>query len=153
MADKEYFEDYEVGQKAISPARTITEADIHTFAGLTGDWHPLHTDAEYAKNTMFGERIAHGMLVLAVGSALQLRLGQYAALPKYFIAFYGIDKVRFTNPVRIGDTIHSETETIAAEPKDENRGVLTAQSTIKNQRGEPCCMYTAKFLVARRPKS
>ncbi|MCX5914589.1 MAG: MaoC/PaaZ C-terminal domain-containing protein, partial [Deltaproteobacteria bacterium] len=86
-----------------------------------------------------------------IGSALQLRLGPYASLPKYFIAFYGIDKVRFTNPVRIGDTIHSETEVMAADAKDDTRGVITAQSTIKNQRDEPCCVYTAKFLCARRP--
>jgi acyl dehydratase len=153
MADKEYFEDYKVGEKTLSPARTITEADIHAFAALTGDWHPLHTDVEYAKNTMFGERIAHGMLVLVIGSALQLRLGPYASLPKSFIAFYGIDKVRFTNPVRIGDTIHSETEVMAADAKDDTRGVVTAQSTIKNQRDEPCCVYTAKFLCGRRPSA
>lgn len=151
MDEKEYFEDYSVGEKTVSPARTITEADIHAFASLTGDWHPLHTDAEFARNTMFGERIAHGMLVLVIGSALTLRLGQHVALPKYFLAFYGIDGVRFTNPVRIGDTIHCESEITEMNAKDERRGVITAKSEIKNQRDEVCCAYSARFLCMRRP--
>ena len=62
--EKLYFEDYTLGERFVSPARTITEADIINFASLTGDWHPLHTDVEYAKSTPFGERIAHGMLTL-----------------------------------------------------------------------------------------
>lgn len=151
MKDKEYFEDYQSGERFASPARTITEADIHAFASLTGDWHPLHTDAEFAKNTMFGERIAHGMLVLVIGSALMLRLGQYVTLPKNFIAFYGIDQVRFTNPVRIGDTIRCESEIMEMSAKDEQRGVVTAKSEIKNQRDEVCCAYSARFLCMRRP--
>jgi acyl dehydratase len=85
--EKSYFEDYTVGEKFISPARTITETDITLFAAFTGDWHPLHTDVEFAKKTFFGERIAHGMLSLCVGSALIFRLGPYVALPKSFIAF------------------------------------------------------------------
>jgi 3-hydroxybutyryl-CoA dehydratase len=73
-----------------SPGRTITETDIVMFAAFTGDWHPLHTNVEFAKKTIFGERIAHGMLTLCVGSALMFRLGMYAALPKSLIAFYGL---------------------------------------------------------------
>ena len=80
--------------------KVMTEEDVFLFAGITGDRNPLHTSHEFAAKTRFGERIAHGMLVLVIGSALQLRLGPYASLPKSFIAFYGIDKVRFTNPVR-----------------------------------------------------
>ena len=152
MEEKEYFEDYKAGEKFISPGRTITESDIHAFSAFTGDWHPLHTNVEYAKETMFKERIAHGMLVLVVGSALQFRLGQYVALPKNFIAFYGMDRVRFTGPVSIGDTINCETEVMAMDAKDDQRGVVTSQSTIKNQRGEPCCVFVTKFLCARRPK-
>ena len=78
------------GDRRETPARTMTEADIHAFAALTGDWHPLHTDAEFAAESPFGERIAHGLLILSVGSALAFRLGQYEVLPQSFIAFSGM---------------------------------------------------------------
>ena len=68
--EKHWLEDYAVGETLVSPARTLTESDVHAFAALTGDWHPLHTDVPYASASPFGERIAHGMLVLVVGSAL-----------------------------------------------------------------------------------
>ena len=108
IRERSCFEDFEVGETTVSPARTVTETDIVNFCGLTGDWHPLHTDVEYAAAGPFGERIAHGMLVLSIGSALAFRLGQYAVLPKSFIAFYGMEEVRFTWPVKIGDTIRCE---------------------------------------------
>ncbi len=152
MKEKNYWEDYEIGEKMISPGRTITEADLVMFSAFTGDWHPLHTNVEYASKTPFGERIAHGMLVLVVGSALGFRLGEYVMLPRSFIAFYGIDKVRFTGAVKIGDTIHREEEILEATAKDDNRGVITSKSSIKNQRGEDCCIFTSKFLCGRAPK-
>lgn len=148
--EKLWFEDYHVGENLISPGRTITEADIVNFAGLTGDWHPLHTDAEYARTTPFGERVAHGMLTLCIGSALLFRLGQYAALPRSFIAFYGMDAIRFVGPVKIGDTIHCEMEVIALEEKDEQRGVIVARNRIQNQRGEDVVVYTTRALVGRK---
>ncbi|MBT7697561.1 MAG: dehydratase [Desulfobacterales bacterium] len=150
--EKEYFEDYTVGEKFITPARTITETDIGMFAGLTGDWHELHTNVEYAKDTPFGVRIAHGMLVLAVGSALSMRLGKYVTTPKAFIAFYGMDSIRFIAPTKIGDTIHLEFEVAELTEKDDKRGVITSKNTIKNQRGEECCVYISKVLAGRRPK-
>jgi len=149
--EKEYFEDYQVGEKMISPGRTITESDIVLFAAFTGDWHPLHTNVEYAKSTIFGERIAHGMLALVVGSALGFRLGQYVVTPKSFIAFYGMDKVRFTAPLKIGDTIHLEKEIIEMTSKDEHRGIITASNIIKNQRGENVVVFNARILVGRKP--
>ena len=78
--EKVFYEDYQVGELLVSPGRTITETDIILFAGLTGDWHPIHTNVEYAKKTMFGERIAHGMLGLSVGSALIFLLVVFATL-------------------------------------------------------------------------
>ena len=150
--EKSYWEDYTIGENMVSPGRTITEADLVMFSAFTGDWHPLHTNVEYASKTLFGERIAHGMLVLVVGSALGFRLGQYVMLPKSFIAFYGIDKVRFTGPVKVGDTIHLEAEIIETTAKDDERGIITSKSSIKNQRGEDCCVFTTKFLCGRAPK-
>lgn len=151
MMEKVYFEDYTIGEKLVSPARTVTEADIVNYASLTGDWHPLHTDIEYAKRTPFGERIAHGMLTLSIGLALPFRLGLYVALPKSFIAFYGIDKLRFTHPCKIGDTIHSEVEITDMITKDDQRGVIVSQNTIVNQNNKACVVYTSRMLAGRKP--
>jgi 3-hydroxybutyryl-CoA dehydratase len=148
--EKIFFEDYEVGELLVSPGRTITETDIILFAGLTGDWHPIHTNVEYAKKTMFGERIAHGMLGLAVGSALIFRLGPYVFTPKKFIAFYGMDKIRFVGPIKIGDTIRCEAKVAEMKERDENMGTIGYEATIKNQRDEDCIFFTPKILVGRK---
>ena len=148
----EYLDDYAVGERFVSPARTITEADIVNFAGITGDWHPLHTDVEYAAKTPFKERIAHGMLTLSVGMVLPFRLGPYSSfLPRSFIAFYGMENVRFTAPTKIGDTIHCEVEVTEITDKGKGRGVLTTQNQIKNQRGEVLVSYVIKVLCGKRP--
>ena len=151
MKEKNYLEDYELGEVLITPGRTITEADIVNFAGLTGDWNPLHTDVTYAETTVFGERIAHGFLTLVVGSALIFRLGPFAFLPRSFIAFYGMDGVRFPAPVRIGDTIRLECEITDVAFKNKKMGVMTARGAIKNQKDEVCCAYTVRLACGRRP--
>lgn len=147
--EKNSLDDYKVGEKFITPGRTITESDITSFAGLSGDFHPMHTDIVYAEKTTFGERIAHGMLVLAIGTALPYRLGPNYFLPHSFIAFYGMESVRFTSPVKINDTIHFEGEVTAIEVRDERRGVLTWTGRIINQRGELCCTVVMKLLCGR----
>lgn len=151
MKDKDYFEDYAVGETFVSPGRTITETDIIMFSAFTCDWNPLHTDAEFAKTTPFGGRIAHGMLTLCVGSALLFRLGMYTVLPRSFIAFYGMDSVRFVGPVRIGDTIHCESEVVQLDAKDDKSGVIFAKNSIKNQKGEEVVVYSTRALVGRKP--
>ena len=150
---KLFFEDYAVGEAFKSPARTMTETDIVLFASLTGDWHPIHTNVEYAKKAFFGERIAHGMLTLCVGSALIFRLGPFVALPKSFIAFYGMDSVRFTGPVKIGDTIHCVVQVEKLEAKDDRTGVIVSKNFIRNQRDEDVVVYTTRALVGRKPKA
>jgi acyl dehydratase len=147
--DYEYLEDYFVGETMVSPGRTLTEADIVNFAGFTGDWHPLHTDVTYASQTPFGERIAHGMLTLSLGMALPLRLGY---LPRSFIAFYGMDSVRFTAPARIGDTLHCVVDVIELVDKDDHRGVLVMRQAVKNQKGELLVTLVSKVLCGKRPK-
>jgi len=148
----EYLDDYAVGERFVSPARTITEADIVNFAGITGDWHPLHTDVEYAAQTPYRERIAHGMLTLSIGMALPLRLrGHSNFRPESFIAFYGMDNVRFMAPTKIGDTIHCEVEVTEITVKGKSGGVLTTQNQIKNQRGEVLATYVVKVLRDKRP--
>ena len=148
--DKEFFEDCAVGEKALSPGRTITETDIVLFAAFTGYWLAIHTDAEYAKRTPFGERIAHGLLVLTVGSALLLR-ARFSLLPRSTIALYEVERVRFVGPAKIGDTIHTEGEVIRTTPLDQTRGLVAVRGEIKNQRDELLATFTVKGLVGRRP--
>jgi len=136
----------------VSPARTITEGDLVNFAALTGDWHPLHTDVEYAARTPFKGRIAHGMLVLSIGLSLPFRLGQYSSyLPKSFIAFYGMEGVRFTAPTRIGDTIRCEVEVIEITDKGKDAGVLTVRNRIVNQKDETAATFVMKLFCGKRP--
>ncbi len=138
-----YFDDFQVGDKIITRGRTITEADIVTFSAFSGDWHPLHTDVEYAREGPFGERIAHGFLVLSVASGL-LPLSEMA-----IIAFYGIDKLRFVNPVKLLDTIHVEFETVEKQGRDERGGVITFRQTVKNQKGEEVAVGTMRSFIAK----
>lgn len=140
-----YLEDFQVGQKITTRARTVTEADIVNFASLSGDWYGIHVDAELAKKTIFGGRIAHGFLVLSIAS------GFTTPYEVAVIAFYGMDKVRFTGPVKIGDTIHLETEVIEIKDKGEF-GVVANQWHIKNQREEDVAILVTKAAVAKKPK-
>ncbi len=141
-----YFEDIELGQKTTTKARTITEADIVNFAALTWDTYPLHTDTEYAKNTPFGERIAHGMLVLSYAMGLVMSHGSTGKV----IAFYGMDKLRFTGPTKIGDTIHVETQVSEKDDRGSKGGVVTSRFLVKNQRGETVIDAVTKGLIAKR---
>ena len=153
MEEKIFMENYRVGERFVSPARTITETDIVMFAGMTGDWNPMHTDAEFAKKSFFGERIAHGMLVLSIGTALLFRMGPNVVLPRSFIAFYGMDSVRFVGAVKIGDTIHCEAEVVELKEKNQTLGIIVAKNSIKNQRNEDVVVFSTSALVGRRPKN
>lgn len=104
-----YFEDFEVGQRFVTAGRTVTEADVVNFAGVSGDYNPIHTDAEFAKSTPFGQRIAHGLLVLSMLTGLRQRTG---ATDGTLIAWLEIRNYRFLKPVLIGDTVHGETEIV-----------------------------------------
>ena len=100
-----YFEEFEVGQIMISPGRTITESDVVGFAGLSGDYNQIHTDAQYAETSPFGARVAHGLLGLSIASGLALRTG---VLEGTIMAFREINNWKFVKPVYFGDTIHVE---------------------------------------------
>jgi acyl dehydratase len=131
-----YFDDFEIGQAWTSPARTITEADVVMFAGISGDFNPLHTDEEFAKQTQFGGRIFHGPGVFAVATGLESRLGIKEGTA---IAFLGMTW-NLKGPVRIGDTMHVE-ETVAAKKPSSSksdRGVVTFDVSVMNQNGEVC---------------
>jgi acyl dehydratase len=129
-----YFEDFQVGQRFTTPARTVTEADIVHFAGISGDYNPIHTDAEFAKTAPFGERIAHGLLVLSMLTGLRQRSGHFEGT---LIAWLEIRNYRFLKPVLIGDTVHGETEILEKrETSRPDRGVLVQRVRVVNQRGE-----------------
>ena len=140
-----YFEDFKIGEKLTTRRRTITETDIVNFAAFSGDWYPLHVDVEYAKNSPFGERIAHGMLVLSATSGL-MPLTDWA-----IVAFYGIDKVRFFAPTKIGDTLYVEIEVTEKVEKNELGGVVTFNNMVKNQRDEDVAISITKVFIAKKP--
>ena len=138
-----YFDDIQLGDRNTTPARTITETDIVNFASLSGDWFPLHTDAGYAESTFYGERIAHGMLILSVVTGL-ITLTSGAVQ-----AFHGIENLRFARPTLIGDTIHAETEVTDLKGRGD-AGLVTSELTVKNQRGETVVTASFRWLVACR---
>ncbi len=143
---RRYYDEIEVGEEYESPGRTITETDIVLFAGLSGDYNVLHTDAEFMKTSIFGERIAHGLLVLAIQSGLFSRAtGAYATL-----AFVGL-RWKFKAPIKIGDTIRLRarvrTKRDVGKP---DRGLVTVERTVVNQRGEVVQEGETDLLVERR---
>lgn len=128
-----YYEEMEVGLEVASPGRTVTETDVVLFAGLSGDYNQLHTDAEFARGTIFGQRIAHGLLGLSIASGLASRLG---FIESTAIAFMGLDW-KFKAPVLIGDTISLVAR--VARKREVRRlggGIVVFQVSLKNQRGE-----------------
>ncbi len=146
-----YFEDFEEDLTIVTPARTITETDIVNFAALTGDWTNLHTDAEFAKTTMFGQRIAHGLLILSVASGLAVRLG---FMEDSVMAFLSVDEWKFKAPVFIGDTIHVEAKVSSLRKlRRLGGGAVTLDVSVLNQKGETVQNGKWTVLIKNRPES
>jgi len=143
----QYFEDFKIGSEFETRGRTITETDIVMFACLTGDFIELHVNEEYARQSMFGQRIAHGMLVFSISAGLTAQTNLFNDT---VLAFYGLDTLRFTKPVFIGDTIRVRKRCLTQQAKDEERGVIGFETTVINQRNEPVIVYHDKLLVKRR---
>ena len=144
---RRWFEEIEVGEESESPGRTVTEADIVLFAGLSGDYNVLHTDAEFMKSSIFGERIAHGLLGLAIQSGLFTRAGiPYATLGS------GALRWKFKAPIKIGDTIRVRARVTAKEEEPKaDRGLVTVQRQVLNQRDEVVQEGETDLIVQRRP--
>ncbi|MEA2226544.1 MAG: hypothetical protein QOF04_174 [Solirubrobacteraceae bacterium] len=129
-----YFEDVEVGMRFESPSRTITEADIVNFAGVSGDFNPLHTDEVFAKGTIYGRRIAHGVLALSVVTGLRQRMGTFDGT---LMGFLEIRSWRFRAPVFPGDTIRAITSVAELrETSKPDRGVMVQGIEVLNQDGD-----------------
>lgn len=129
-----FYEEIEIGQKYATPARTVTEADIVNFAGLSGDFNPIHMDEEFCRALGLGGRFAHGLLVLSILTGLNERVG---FLEGTILAFLGINNLSFKKYVRPGDTIHAEVEVIdKRESSKPGRGVVTSRFTGLNQDGD-----------------
>jgi acyl dehydratase len=145
-----YFEEFQAGQRIVSAGRTVTEADIVNFAGLSGDFTQIHTDAEYARNTIMKQRVAHGILVLAIASGLAIQTG---VLEGTVILFREITEWKFIKTVFIGDTVHVEME--VKETKEIRRlggGSVVIDLSVKNQNGEVVMRGVWNTLVSSRPQ-
>jgi acyl dehydratase len=143
-----HYEDLEVGRRWRTAARTVTEADVVAFAGVSGDFNPIHVDAEHAATTSFGERIAHGALVLAIATGLRQQEGVFRGTLK---AWLGMREWRFQAPVRIGDTLHVVTEIKERRAtKDAAAGLVVQFVEVRNQRDEVVAEGEFVTLMARR---
>jgi 3-hydroxybutyryl-CoA dehydratase len=139
-----HFEQFTVGQKVVTQGRTITETDIVNFAGLTGDYNQIHTDAHYAADYAFGERIAHGLLVQSIATGLAVLTG---FIEGTVLAFRELD-CKFSLPVKIGDTIHVELEITELKPlRPLGGGTVAMKYKVVNQKGAAVQRGTWTMLI------
>ena len=143
-----YFDDFNVGDSYESRARTMTEADIVAFTGLSGDFSPLHTDEEFARRGPFGRRVAHGTLILAFASGLTYALSSPG---EKILAFYGLDRVRFLGPVGPGDTIRVRGTIEELIPREDGTGVVARTEEILNQDDKLVAVLRKRTLQQARP--
>ena len=145
-----YFEDFEVGQRFYSIGRTITESDIVNFAGLSGDYNQIHTDAQFAENTPFEQRIAHGLLVTSIASGLVMQSGLIEGTT---LAFREIKNWKFAKPAFIGDTVHVEVDVESTKAlRRVGGGAIEIALTVKNQHDEIVMKGVWTVLIVSRPK-
>jgi acyl dehydratase len=129
-----YFEDFTLGQTITTQGRTVTEGDVVTFAGLSGDYNQIHTDAAYAAGTPFGQRIAHGLCAMSIASGLVTLTG---VMEGTVLAFREIQEWKFSKPVFFGDTIHVEAEVVETKALPRlNGGAVTIKLNVVNQKND-----------------
>lgn len=143
-----YLDDFKVGEVILTGARTVTEADVSCFAGLTGDYNPLHTSEEFAKDhSMFKTRIAHGLLGLSILSGL---LNQTCLMEGTTIAFIESHD-KFTGPLRFGDTVIGHITVMEVIPSSKpDRGILKLKAELKNQKDEVIIQQDQVLLMKRK---
>ncbi len=146
-----YYEDFKVGDRFTTQAKTITEGAITVMVGLGGYTVPIFTNEEYARTTIFKGRIAPGRMTIFMAGGLEEQLGIF---DETVVALIGIDKVRFKNPLRAGDTIKVEIEIIdKRETKNPEQGIVINKESCLNQRGEIILEAEATHLMMRKPKA
>ena len=145
-----YFEQFKPGLKFSTAGRTITEADIVNFAGISGDFNRIHIDAEYAAGTPFGQRVAHGLLVTSIASGLAV---QTRFLEDTIMAFREISQWKFSKPVYIGDTVHVEMNVVETKALQRlGGGSVSLDLQVKNQNDESVQRGRWVMLVQGRPE-
>jgi len=150
MQRGKYFEEFEVGMSFTSPGRTVTESDIVSFAGLSGDYTQIHTDVEFSKETPVGQRVAHGLLGLAIASGLAVRTG---VLEGTVIAFREITDWKFVKPIFIGDTVRVAQNILEVKALPRlGGGAINIELKILNQDDEIVMKGIWKVLVASSPE-
>lgn len=142
------WEDFPEGRSITTPSLTVTETHLVQFSSLTGDWYPVHTDAEWAAKSPFGQRIAHGPLTFAFAVGLMYQSQAYGTA---IHAFLGADNVRAMVPVFIGDTIHVvATVTNSRSSKNPERGIVSLRYVVRNQRDEDVMSFDFTLLMRSR---
>lgn len=141
-----YFEELDVGELATTRGRTVTETDIVNWCALTGDWFLLHSDKEVAEASMFGQRIAPGMMILAFSGGLGVPPDS-----RTIMANYGSDRVRYPKATFIGDTVHLEIEVVEKRDRDDSSGIVDLRWDMVNQNGETVCASRLRVLMAKLP--
>jgi len=140
------YDQLDPGEVFTSPARTVTEADVVNFAGLSGDFNPLHIDETFARSTLFGGRIAHGMLVAALATGMANWLGIFEGTSLALME----QVIQYKGPVKLGDTVHLELR--VAEKKETSkpdRGVVMFETTVCNQDSRPVITGRWTLMVKR----
>jgi 3-hydroxybutyryl-CoA dehydratase len=135
---KKKFEDIQIGEK-VSFGKTITEADVFAFAGITADFNPIHVNVEFAKKSFFGKRVAHGMLTAGLINQTLTNLGGLGTI-------HLTQTVKFMAPVFIGDTVTVASEVVS---KDSGKNRMTVKSTVTNQEGKTVLEGEALILMPK----
>lgn len=144
-----YFEEFELGYTVVSAGRTITETDIVSFAGLSGDYTQIHTNAEFARQGVFGQRVAHGLLILSIASGQLVQLGFIRGT---VLAFREMSW-KFSLPIFIGDTIHTSATVTELKPlKRLGGGAVTFDVKVINQDGKVVQRGDWILLMASKPE-
>lgn len=137
------FPELAVGQKKVSRGRTMTETDVVNFCMLTGNWLELHSNIEFAKHALYGQRLVQGSLVFSIVNAL------LPFDPSVVEAFYGVDKLRFLRPTFINDTLYATSEIIRLKDRGEKHGVATSLLSGINQRDETVMICEFSLLIRK----
>lgn len=144
-----FFDDFEVGQTFDSPGRTVTETDMSLFCMMSGDWHPIHSDEEFARTTPFGRRIVGGVFGIAVVTGM---MGRWGIFEESVVAMTSLDEWRFRRPIFVGDTLRVRMTIVAKQlSRGGSRGLVDRGFVLRNQTDEVLQEGRSAALVLRRP--